>query len=121
MSIEKGNAASVGSLRRGWFLGPFMQESHEALHAQDVELKWAHHAAGEERETWAEGSGCHSISILVRGRFVIAFENREVLLEKEGDFALWTGDERHTWRAEEDSTIITVRWREGAGENAPKG
>lgn len=90
-----------------------MESPHEALHSRKVELKWAHHGAGESRDAWAEGSGDNSISILVRGRFVIVFEDREVLLENEGDFVLWSGEERHTWRAEEDSTIITVRWHEG--------
>ena len=31
-------------------------------------------------------------------------------LEKEGDYAVWGPGIGHSWQAEEDSIVITVRW-----------
>jgi quercetin dioxygenase-like cupin family protein len=31
-------------------------------------------------------------------------------LEKEGDYAVWGPGIDHSWKAEEDSILITVRW-----------
>ncbi len=107
--IETGNAGELGEARHGWFLGHFLSEN-DVLHSRDVEIKWAHHRAGERRDEWTEKPGVLSLSILVRGRFTLMFEDREVPLRREGDFAYWEGQDRHTWRCEEDSVIVTVRW-----------
>lgn len=107
--VETGNANEAGAARGGWILGHFLPEG-SPLHSRDVEVKWARHRAGERRPQWAEASGGSTISILVRGRFVVEFEGREAVLEREGDYALWDGTERHTWRCDADATIVTVRW-----------
>lgn len=105
--IQSGNALEKGRERRGWFVGQFMTGSH---HSDDVEIKWAFHAAGEARNEWSPGDAGHSISILIRGKFVLMFDDGERVLESEGDYVLWGPGERHTWRTEEDTVICTVRW-----------
>jgi hypothetical protein len=107
--IESGNAEQLGAERRGWMLGHFLPGG-SPLHSEAVEVKWARHAAGECREAWTAKPGVLSISILVRGHFVLEFAGRRVELAREGDFAYWSGEERHTWRAVEESVIVTVRW-----------
>ena len=40
----------------------------------------------------------------------------EVLLERQGDYLVWGPGIDHTWRTDEDSTVLTVRrrrWRRG--------
>lgn len=112
MSIEIGNAREVGGDYHGWIVGSFMRGDHAPLYSNTVEVKWACHAAGEHRAGWAPAASHATISILVRGRFVLTFDSGEHLLAREGDFAFWSAGEAHTWRAEEESVIVTVRWRE---------
>lgn len=107
--IETGNAADLGAARGGWMLGHFMP-TDSPLRSDDVEVKWANHRAGDRRGQWAPLSSASTLSILVRGRFVVEFREREVVLEREGDFVFWDGAEPHSWRCEADCTIVTVRW-----------
>jgi hypothetical protein len=32
-------------------------------------------------------------------------------LQSEGDYIIWREEVEHTWQAEEDSVIVTVRWK----------
>jgi len=54
------------------------------------------------------------MSVLIRGRFRLMFDEganmHEVLLAREGDYALWDAGVAHSWITEEDSVILTVRW-----------
>jgi quercetin dioxygenase-like cupin family protein len=54
------------------------------------------------------------MSVLIRGRFRLEFHDgnraRDLLLEREGDYALWDAGVPHNWVAEEDSVMLTVRW-----------
>lgn len=109
MSTYEGNAADLGRERRGWFLGHFMPGGMP-LHSEEVEIKWAEHKAGEERGSWTVSASAHTISILLRGRFVLLFADGERTLEREGDFVYWKPGVEHGWRVEEDTTILTVRW-----------
>ncbi len=106
--IASGNASDEGKTRGGWFLGSFIPDA--PLHREGIEIKWANHRAGESRAEWSPGDEATTISILVRGRFVLEFEDREIVLAREGDYAFWDPHTPHTWRCEEDSTIVTVRW-----------
>lgn len=105
--IKSGNAGE-GAARGGWLLGHFAEEP---LQSEAVEIKWANHQAGVQREEWASGENVRTISILIRGRFALQFEGgQEVLLENEGDYAYWSEGVGHSWRCEQDSLIVTVRW-----------
>lgn len=119
-AIAAGNAASEGMPRGGWFLGHFIPETSPLLHSDRVEVKWATHAAGDERSEWAANERAATLSILVRGRFLICFADRRIILDREGDYALWAPGVPHTWRCEEESTIVTLRWPSLAGDSVGK-
>lgn len=109
--IETGNAAELGVPRGGWFLGHFAEG---ALHCREVEVKWANHPAESRREAWAPGADVTTLTILVRGRFRLGFDGgREVILSREGDFALWGPGVGHTWECVDDCVLVTVRWPSG--------
>ncbi|WP_293330512.1 hypothetical protein [Microcoleus sp. CAWBG58] len=46
------------------------------------------------------------------------FSSQEILLSREGDYALWLPGVPHYWSAEEDSVIVTVRWPSVSGDSS---
>ena len=105
-----GNAAAAAKNTRGWFLGYFMPGDDNPLRNADVEVKWFLHAKGETRPEWSPASSVRTLNILIRGRFVLLFPDHEVLLEKEGDFVLFGPGVAHSYRSEDESLMLTVRW-----------
>lgn len=128
MNITIGNAATQNASFKSWFIGPLQkwaggQKDEGNLfglrESAIVEMKWGIHSAGETRADWAPCSEQRTISLLVRGRFLLRFrslQDRSRIIEQrllcEGDYAIWGTDVEHTWAVEEDSIIMTVRWRE---------
>ena len=104
-----GNAGKDGGDHRGWIVGHFM-ETADVRESSDVEIKWGIHPAGEERSGWQEGETRTTLVMLIRGRFRIDLPAANHVLEQEGDYALWGPGIDHSWRAEEDSVVLTVRW-----------
>jgi hypothetical protein len=105
-----GNAADPAMNSRGWFVGHFMPGEDNPLRTSDVELKWFAHPKGDTRPEWAPPNPVRTLNILIRGRFVVRFPDQEVLLQNEGDYVLFGPDIAHSYRSEEDSLILTVRW-----------
>jgi hypothetical protein len=105
-----GNVHDASKDTRGWFLGHFMPGEANSLRSEELELKWYTHAKGETRDQWAPGNPVKTLNILIRGHFVLLFPNREVVLEKEGDFVLFGPGVPHSYRSEEESVVLTVRW-----------
>src|SRR5882672_1207731 len=105
-----GNVAGASRDTRGWFMGHFMPGEDNPLRTGDLELKWFTHAKGETRSDWAPGIPVQTLNILVRGRFVLLFPGQEIVLEKEGDFVLFGPDMPHSFRSEQESLVLTVRW-----------
>ena len=105
-----GNAAVASKSTRGWFLGHFIPEGDDALHSSDLEVKWFTHAKGETRPQWSPANDVRTLNILIRGRFVLLFPDHEVLLKNEGDFVLFGPGIAHSFRSEEQSLVLTVRW-----------
>ena len=105
-----GNAVVASKDTRGWFLGHFMPGEDNPLRNADVEVKWFTHARGETRPEWSPANAVRTLNILIRGRFVLLFPDHEVLLEKEGDFVLFGPGIAHSFRSEEQSLVLTVRW-----------
>ena len=105
-----GNVADASRDTRGWFLGHFMPGDDNPLRTSDLELKWYTHAKGETRNEWAPGNPVKTLNILLHGHFVLLFPDREVSLEKEGDFVLFGPDVPHSFRSEQESLVLTVRW-----------
>lgn len=108
--VVTGNALTEGEARRGWFMGYFIPEVTDPRSTAALEVKWATHAAGETRSQWAKNLQATTLSILIRGRFRVQFRDRDVVLAQEGDYVLWLPQVDHCWSAEEDSTILTIRW-----------
>ena len=108
--VISGNVAGASKDTRGWFLGHFMPGQDNPLRTSELELKWYTHASGETRSEWAPGNPEKTLNILMRGRFVLLFPDREIALEKEGDFVLFGPDVPHSFRSEQESLVLTVRW-----------
>ena len=105
-----GNAELAFGETRGWFLGHFAPGEGNPLRSRDVELKWFTHRPGEVRSEWAPASPVRTLNLLIRGHFVLVFPDREVALEREGDFVLFGPGVAHSYRSVEESLILTVRW-----------
>ena len=103
---------------RGWFLGHFVPESDVDLHSRDVEIKWGVHRRGETRAEWSPPSEARTVTLLIRGRFAVLFHDHEILLEREGDFAYFGPGVAHSFRCDEDSLMLTVRWPSGTPDDA---
>lgn len=112
-----GNANVEGTSRWGWFLGHFVTAADDPRSTNALEVKWAVHKAGEGRTQWATNVEATTLSILIKGRFRLQFPEQEILLSHEGDYALWCPGVPHSWCAEDDSTILTVRWPSKSGDS----
>jgi hypothetical protein len=104
-----GNAAVDGAERGGGLVGPFM-DADDVRMTNDLEIKWEVHTAGERREAWFEREDRTTILLLVSGRFQIDLSVGTALLAEAGDYATWGPGIGHSWRAEEDSVVVTIRW-----------
>ncbi|MGH7292180.1 MAG: signal peptidase I [Myxococcota bacterium] len=119
-SPVSGNVVDASEGTRGWFLGHFMPGAENPLRSEDVELKWFTHPKGDARGEWAPGNPVKTLNILIRGRFVLVFPDREVELAKEGDFVLFGPGVAHSFRSEEESLVLTVRWPSMAQSPLPQ-
>lgn len=77
---------------------------------EDVEIKWARHRAGERRVSWQEDEWRTTVVMLVSGRFRLDLPTGSYTLVKQGDYAMWGPGMGHSWQAEEDCVVVTVRW-----------
>lgn len=109
MDIERGNFNGTASLHRGWVMGHFMEEG-SPFKTESFEIKWGRHQAGEHKEIAAHNDTAKSLAILIRGEFVVSFGDKEIVLNKEGDYVFWESGVVHSWRAKKDSLVITIRW-----------
>lgn len=127
MVLTHGNAAVDGATTRSWFVGDLAGWLGQAgsthppafglRNSAAVEMKWGVHRAGDTRPEWAECAEKLTMSLLVRGRFLLQFRSpaaRESMtqhrLQQEGDYVIWGADLEHTWVVEQDSVILTIRW-----------
>jgi quercetin dioxygenase-like cupin family protein len=62
-----------------------------------------------------------ALLVLVTGRFRMEFPGRSVLLEDQGDYVVWGQGVDHSWVAEEESVVLTVRWPSVPGYAVPHG
>jgi hypothetical protein len=105
-----GNAADDGSKNRGWLLGHFMDPAEGVRSTRDVEVKWGVHPAGEQRAGWTTDDQRTTLVLLVTGRFRVELSEGSVTLARQGDYAVWGPGIDHSWHAEADSVVVTVRW-----------
>jgi mannose-6-phosphate isomerase-like protein (cupin superfamily) len=104
-----GNAVEDGHDRRGWIIGSFVK-AEDIRHSTNVEVKWGVHPAGEQRHAWLDSEQRTTFLILVSGRFRIDLSAGSQTLARPGDYAMWGPGVGHSWQAEADSTVITIRW-----------
>lgn len=104
-----GNAVADGKDHRGWLVGYFLDGSGVCA-SEVVEIKWGIHPRGEGRHAWHTDEQRTTVLILVKGRFRLELSVGAFVLEHEGDYAIWGPGIDHSWHAEEDSVVITVRW-----------
>ena len=108
-SVYVGNAGRDAALDRGWLLGHF-KDVADPRHSAAVEIKWGVHPSGDERAEWATGEVRTALLVLISGRFRVELPGRSVLLARQGDYVVWGPGVDHSWIAEEESVVLTVRW-----------
>lgn len=107
--VYVGRADRDAALDRGWLLGHF-KEPGDPRHSEDVEIKWGVHPAGDRRARWATGEVRTALLVLISGRFRLDFPGRSVTLAEQGAYVVWGKGVDHSWYAEEESVVLTVRW-----------
>ena len=110
-----GNAADDADDYRGWLLGHFINHTDASVCTTDaLEVKWGIHPAGQERAGWTTDEDRTTLVLLVSGRFTVNLTVGTVAMERQGDYAVWGPGIDHSWKAEQDSVVITVRWPSAA-------
>jgi hypothetical protein len=109
-NILFGNANHVISNPPGWFVGHFIDPLDDPRSTTALEIKWHTHLAGDLKLSWTKSTKATSLAILIRGKFRFRFPDQQVLLTQQGDYVLWSPGIFHTWQAEEESVILTIRW-----------
>ncbi len=61
------------------------------------------------RGGWSVSESATTLSLVIRGRMRMIFENKEFVLE-DGDYYVAPNKTPHKYSIEEDSTILTIRW-----------
>jgi hypothetical protein len=107
--IYLGKAGPDAAADHGWLLGHFKPVGN-IRHSTDVEIKWGVHPAGDRRAKWATGETRTALLILISGRFRLEFPTRSPVLSEPGDYVVWGPGVDHSWYAEQESTVLTVRW-----------
>jgi hypothetical protein len=115
--IYVGNAGADAPTDRGWLLGHF-KPAGDIRHSDDVEIKWGVHPPGDRRARWVTGERRTAMLMLISGRFRVELPGRDVLLAKQGDYVVFHGI-GHSWEAEEESVLLTVRWPSIPGYAVP--
>ncbi|GHH75129.1 hypothetical protein GCM10018793_17700 [Streptomyces sulfonofaciens] len=119
-TVYVGNAGRDGALDRGWLLGHF-RDPGDPRRSEDVEVKWSVHPRGDRRAQWVRGEARTAFLVLVSGRFRVELPGRSVVLERQGDYVVWGRGVDHSWFAEEESVVLTVRWPSIPGYAVPRG
>jgi hypothetical protein len=115
--IYVGSAAVDAAADRGWLLGHF-RPAGDPRHSDNVEIKWGIHPRGDERAQWVTQEQRTAVILLVSGRFRVELPGRSVLLAQQGDYVVFRGV-GHSWRAEEESVVLAVRWPSIPGYAVP--
>jgi hypothetical protein len=109
VEIYAGNADVDAPADRGWLLGYF-KPPDDPRHSTDVEIKWGRHPGGDRRARWVRGEQRTALLMLISGRFHVELPDRTVVLTRPGDYVLWGPGVDHSWLAEQESVVVTVRW-----------
>lgn len=113
-----GNATVDAAGDKGWLLGHFKPVG-DVCHSDDVEIKWGVHPVGDQRAKWATEEKRTALLVLITGSFRMDFPERSVLLTTQGDYVVWGPGVDHSWYAEEESIVMTIRWPSIPGYAVP--
>jgi hypothetical protein len=116
--VYVGNADVDAPGERGWLLGYF-RPAGDPRHSAEVEIKWGRHPKGDRRAEWVRGEQRTALLMLISGRFHVELPDRTVVLTKQGDYVLWGPGVDHSWLAELESVVVTVRWPSLPGYAVP--
>ena len=116
--IYVGNADVDAPMDRGWLLGHF-KPAGDPRHSTDVEIKWGRHPPGDRRAQWVRGEHRTALLMLISGRFHVELPARAVVLAEPGDYILWGHGVDHSWYAEQESVVLSVRWPSVPGYAVP--
>jgi quercetin dioxygenase-like cupin family protein len=105
-----GNASDEGDAYRGWMLGHFIDATDGVRQTEALEVKWGVHPAGQQRPEWSIDEQRTTLLLMIRGRFRLDLAVGSVVLEREGDYVVWGPGIDHSWQAEQDSVVVTIRW-----------
>lgn len=119
-NVYVGHAASDAALDRGWLLGHF-KDATDPRHSEALEIKWGVHPKGDARDRWVTGEERTALLVLISGRFRVELPDRSVLLARQGDYVVWGRGVDHSWHAEEESVVLTVRRPSVPGYRLPDG
>lgn len=112
--ILTGNAGQKDwdNCHRGWFIGHFIDSSFGLRSTSDIEVKWGEHKPNEERKNPGVNNQSTTLTLLISGAFIIEFPdfNKSISLKKMGDYVIFGPGVSHTWKAIDDSIVLTVRW-----------
>lgn len=56
------------------------------------------------------GETATTLCMLIRGRFRAHLSTGTYTLANEGDYIMWGPGVDHLWHAEQNSTVLTIRW-----------
>ncbi|TDD34418.1 signal peptidase I [Actinomadura sp. KC06] len=107
--VYVGKAGPDAAADSGWLLGHFKPPG-DLRRSDEVEIKWGVHPKGERRARWTNGEKRTALLVLVSGRFRLEFPEGDVVLAEQGDYVVWGRGVDHSWCAEEESVVMTVRW-----------
>lgn len=117
-NVYVGKAAVDAAGDRGWLLGHF-KPAGDVRHSDEVEIKWGVHPPGDRRARWTSGEKRTALLVLIRGRFRVELPGRSVLLAEQGDYVVWGPGVDHSWYAETESVVMTIRWPSIPGYAVP--
>lgn len=118
--VYVGHAGRDAAMDRGWLLGHF-KDAEDPRHSSAVEIKWGVHPPGDRRARWVTAEERTAALVLISGRFRMDFPGRSVVLAEQGAYVVWGRGVDHSWYAEEESVVLTVRWPSIAGYRVPDG
>jgi hypothetical protein len=108
--VYVGNAADEADKHRGWIVGHFINPTDPVRTTSTLEVKWGVHPAGQQREAWTQGETRSTLLMLISGRFRLDLPTGSTVLSRQGDYVTWGPGTDHSWQAEEDSVVISIRW-----------
>lgn len=114
MNIQTGNLNQHTANQpeyQGWVISDFIKDPF--FQSDAFEVKWAVHKKGDVKNGKKTDASVKTLGILISGKFLIKFPhlNKEVALEKMGDFLTYDSqDDEHIGTALEDTVIMAIRW-----------